>query len=89
MLTFEDQRAATDGEVSDEQLSDILTSAEGEAAGIEFFVQKLKDTYPFYNRRLKIRPGVSGWAQINQPFDTSIKDVHQKLKYDFYYIHFF
>ncbi len=51
-----------------------------------FFVEKLKDTYPFYNRRLKIRPGVSGWAQINQPFDTNVKDVHQKLKYDFYYI---
>ena len=31
-------------------------------------------------------PGLTGWAQINQPFDTNIKDVHQKLKYDFYYI---
>ncbi len=51
-----------------------------------YFVNKLKETYPFYNRRLKIRPGVTGWAQINQPFDTNIKDVHQKLKYDFYYI---
>ena len=51
-----------------------------------FFVEKLKETYPFYSRRLKIRPGVTGWAQINQPFDTNIKDVHQKLKYDFYYI---
>ncbi len=51
-----------------------------------FFVTKLKETYPFYSRRLKIRPGVTGWAQINQPFDTNIKDVHQKLKYDFYYI---
>ncbi len=51
-----------------------------------FFVKKLKETYPFYSRRLKIRPGVTGWAQINQPFDTTIKDVHQKLKYDFYYI---
>ena len=51
-----------------------------------FFVKKLKEAYPFYSRRLKIRPGVSGWAQINQPFDTNVKDVHQKLKYDFYYI---
>ena len=51
-----------------------------------FFVEKLRETYPFYSRRLKIRPGVTGWAQINQPFDTNIKDVHQKLKYDFYYI---
>ena len=51
-----------------------------------YFIEKLKKTYPFYNRRLKIRPGVTGWAQINQPFDTNVKDVHQKLKYDFYYI---
>ena len=51
-----------------------------------FFIEKLKKTYPFYQRRLKIRPGVTGWAQINQPFDTNVKDVHQKLKYDFYYI---
>ena len=51
-----------------------------------FFIEKLKEAYPFYSRRLKIRPGVTGWAQINQPFDTNIKDVHQKLKYDFYYI---
>jgi len=51
-----------------------------------FFVEKLIETYPFYKRRLKIRPGVTGWSQINQPFDTTIEDVHQKLKYDFYYI---
>ncbi len=51
-----------------------------------YFVDKLTKTYPFYNRRLRIRPGVTGWAQINQPFDTNVKDVHQKLKYDFYYI---
>ena len=42
MLTFEDQRASTDGEVSSEQLSDILTASDGESGGIELFVQKLK-----------------------------------------------
>ena len=42
MLTFEDQRASTDGEVSSEQLSDILTASDGEAGGIELFIQKLK-----------------------------------------------
>tara|TARA_B100000029_G_C17564638_1_gene954632 strand:- start:497 stop:1897 length:1401 start_codon:yes stop_codon:yes gene_type:complete len=51
-----------------------------------YFVEKLKETYPFYSRRLKVRPGVTGWSQINQPFDINLKDVHQKLKYDFYYI---
>ena len=51
-----------------------------------YFVKKLKQTYPFYSRRFKIRPGVTGWSQINQPFDVNVKDVHQKLKYDFFYI---
>ena len=51
-----------------------------------YFVEKLKQTYPFYGRRFKIRPGVTGWSQINQPFDVNVKDVNQKLKFDFYYI---
>ena len=51
-----------------------------------YFIERLEKKYPFYNRRLKIRPGVSGWAQIKQPYDEKYEDVHQKLKYDFYYI---
>lgn len=51
-----------------------------------YFIERLEKQYPFYNRRLKIRPGVSGWAQIKQPYDKDYQDVHQKLKYDFYYI---
>lgn len=51
-----------------------------------YFIDKLIKEYPFYQRRLKIRPGITGWAQIKQPFDTTVKDVRQKLKFDFYYI---
>ena len=51
-----------------------------------YFIGRLNKEYPFYQRRLKIRPGITGWAQIKQPFDTSVKDVRQKLKFDFYYI---
>lgn len=51
-----------------------------------YFIERLEKKYSFYNRRLKIRPGVSGWAQIKQPYDKDYEDVHQKLKYDFYYI---
>ncbi|MBC8344737.1 MAG: sugar transferase [Candidatus Marinimicrobia bacterium] len=51
-----------------------------------YFIERLEKKYPFYHRRLKIRPGVSGWAQIKQPYDEKYEDVHQKLKYDFYYI---
>ena len=42
MLTFIDQRATTDEAVSDEDLSDILTQSDGNAAGLEMFVQKLR-----------------------------------------------
>ena len=51
-----------------------------------FFVDKLVQEYPFYYRRHKIRPGITGWAQIKHPYDQAIEDVRQKLKYDFYYI---
>lgn len=51
-----------------------------------FFVDKLVQEYPFYYRRHKIRPGITGWAQIKHPYDQDIEDVRQKLKFDFYYI---
>ncbi|MFC1550676.1 sugar transferase [Candidatus Neomarinimicrobiota bacterium] len=35
---------------------------------------------------MSVRPGISGWAQIKNPYDRHIDDVRQKLKYDFYYI---
>ena len=51
-----------------------------------FFVEKLKQKYPFYMRRSKIRPGITGWAQIKHSYDENIEDVREKLRYDFFYI---
>lgn len=41
---------------------------------------------PFYRYRHIVRPGITGWAQINQGHVAEIGEVHQKLHYDFYYI---
>lgn len=51
-----------------------------------FFVEKLSHDIPLYKRRLKVRPGVTGWAQVKHKYDESIEDVKVKLKYDLFYI---
>ena len=51
-----------------------------------FFVEKLSQEIPYYKRRLKVRPGVTGWAQIKHKYDETIDDVKIKLRYDLFYI---
>lgn len=51
-----------------------------------YFVEILKEEVKYYPRRLRIKPGITGWAQVNHPADNSIDDVRIKLQYDFYYI---
>jgi exopolysaccharide biosynthesis polyprenyl glycosylphosphotransferase len=50
------------------------------------FVEKLAVDIPLYLRRLKVRPGVTGWAQVKHKYDESIEDVRKKVEYDLYYI---
>ncbi|MCH7974267.1 MAG: sugar transferase [Bacteroidetes bacterium] len=51
-----------------------------------FFVDRLASEIPYYKRRLKVRPGITGWAQIKHKYDENIEDVKVKLKYDLFYI---
>lgn len=44
---------------------------------------------PFYQYRHIVKPGITGWAQINQGHVTDLDAVHEKLRYDFYYIKYF
>ncbi|WP_395001118.1 sugar transferase [Sphingomonas sp.] len=44
---------------------------------------------PFYRYRHVVKPGISGWAQVNQGHVAAVDDVHRKLQYDFYYIKYF
>jgi len=51
-----------------------------------YFIDRLKEKFPLYERRFRVRPGITGWSQIKHPSDTKEEDVRQKLRYDFYYI---
>ncbi len=51
-----------------------------------YFVEMLSEQLPYYKRRLKVRPGITGWAQVKHKYDESIEDVKVKLRYDLFYI---
>ncbi|GAB1255127.1 sugar transferase [Desulfovibrio falkowii] len=50
------------------------------------FVQKLKETIPYYSLRHTVKPGLTGWAQVCYPYGASEEDARRKLEYDLYYI---
>ncbi|MBO9518938.1 MAG: TIGR03013 family PEP-CTERM/XrtA system glycosyltransferase [Porphyrobacter sp.] len=49
------------------------------------FVDDLEDRLPYYAERHMVKPGITGWAQINYPYGASIEDARHKLEYDLYY----
>jgi len=51
-----------------------------------FFIDQLEKVVPAYNERLShCKPGITGWAQINLPYDTSVESVKTKVLYDLAY----
>lgn len=51
-----------------------------------YFVEELKKEIPYYYKRLSVKPGITGWAQVKFKYDTSVDDVKDKLQFDFFYI---
>jgi lipopolysaccharide/colanic/teichoic acid biosynthesis glycosyltransferase len=46
----------------------------------------LIEQIPYYQQRLAVKPGITGWAQINHKYGDTIEDTLMKLEYDLYYI---
>lgn len=54
---------------------------------ISFFVEKFSAQLPYYRRRHKVRPGITGWWQVKARSGAeSIEEIEQRLRYDFFYI---
>jgi len=50
------------------------------------FVGQLTQAIPHFADRIAVKPGLTGWAQVNYPYGASVEDARQKLAYDLYYL---
>ena len=50
------------------------------------FVEQIANAIPLYQTRHVIKPGLTGWAQVNYPYGSNLEDSLMKLRYDLYYI---
>lgn len=50
------------------------------------FVAQLAVAMPLYRERARVKPGLTGWAQVNYPYCASVEDARVKLSYDLYYV---
>ena len=75
-----------------DELAQILNVLRGDMSFVgprperPFFVAELAKDIPYYAERHWVRPGITGWAQINFPYGASTEDARRKLTYDLYYV---
>ena len=50
------------------------------------FVEQLERELPFYTERHRVKPGLTGWAQLSYPYGATMDDARNKLEYDLYYV---
>lgn len=61
----------------------------GPRAEFKEFADELEKEIPFYQYRHVVKPGISGWAQVNQGYAVGVEETKIKVEYDFYYIKHF
>jgi lipopolysaccharide/colanic/teichoic acid biosynthesis glycosyltransferase len=49
-------------------------------------VERYKREFPLYHLRQIVKPGITGWAQVNYGYGASLEDTLEKLQYDLYYV---
>jgi sugar transferase (PEP-CTERM system associated) len=75
-----------------DELPQILNVLRGDMSFVgprperSYFVANLAAVVPYYNERHWVRPGITGWAQINYPYGASVEDARRKLSFDLYYV---
>jgi lipopolysaccharide/colanic/teichoic acid biosynthesis glycosyltransferase len=75
-----------------DELPQVLNIIRGDLAVVgprpeqPHYVEFLRAEIPFFDQRLSVRPGLTGWAQVNYPYGASVEDSRQKLAYDLFYI---
>jgi len=52
----------------------------------EFFIKKLIEKIPHYSLRFSVKPGLTGWAQVNYKYGATDEEASEKLQYELYYI---
>jgi exopolysaccharide biosynthesis polyprenyl glycosylphosphotransferase len=71
------------------QLWDVLTgkmSIVGPRPERKYFTDDLEKQVPYYTERFKVKPGVTGWAQVSYDYGSTVEDAIEKLNYDLFYI---
>jgi len=75
-----------------DELPQILNVLKGEMSFVgprperPFFVEQLEREIPLYAERHAVKPGITGWAQVNYPYGASVEDARKKLTFDLDYV---
>lgn len=75
-----------------DELPQLLNVLRGEMSFVgprperPYFVDQLGEQIPYYHQRHRVKPGITGWAQLCYPYGASVADAKEKLQYDLYYL---